>query len=67
VAGGRLQALAAALQVSIAELLGAEGDDASLIIPELSRDDYRLLAAFKKLPTDMRRSLLGVVESLASE
>jgi transcriptional regulator with XRE-family HTH domain len=67
VAGSRLQALAAALQMSIADLLGEEGDDASLIIPELSRDDYRLLAAFGKLPTDMRKSLLGVVESLASE
>ncbi len=66
VASSRLQALASALHWSIPDLLGEEGDAASTPLPNLSRADHQLLAAFHQLPKDAQASLLALARGMAA-
>jgi transcriptional regulator with XRE-family HTH domain len=66
VASGRLQALASALNLSISDLLGTAESEGSAPMPNLSRADHQLLAAFHKLPKDARASLLALTKGMAA-
>ncbi len=66
IASGRLSALASALNLSITDLLGAEENEASTPLPNLSSADHQLLAAFHKVPKDAQASLLALVKGMAA-
>jgi transcriptional regulator with XRE-family HTH domain len=62
VAGGRLQALAAALRTSVAEIIEDVANDGSA--PTMSVEARRLAYAFDQLPADVREPLLTLAEGL---
>jgi transcriptional regulator with XRE-family HTH domain len=63
VAGGRLQQLATALNTTVSELIADNGAESG---ETLSGDARRLGYAFDQLPSEARRSILGLVEALAT-
>ncbi len=63
-ASDKLMVISRVLDISLFELLGADGDNAEHIVIEEGSEDYMFLDAFRSLETNQKAMVLGYMDAM---